>query len=102
MTPQALIASALLLGAFVLLGGLYGLLYSVGVLRGSARLGVTGYACWGLQLLVAVSVALFTPLALGWKLLVVISCLVYLRIPPMTWRYLHQLHHLHGGQPTTP
>ncbi len=103
MTPYALIWSALLLGAFVLLAGLYGLLYSIGALRGSHRLVIAAYACWAVQLLVALSIVALTPLGIGWKLLVAISCLVYLEIPPVTWRYLRQLHHLHGGgQPTTP
>ncbi len=104
MTPYALICSALLLGAFVLLAGLYGLLYSIGTLRGWRRLVIAAYVCWAVQLLVALSIVALTPLGIGWKLLVAISCVVYLEIPPMTWRYLHQLHHLHGGggQPTTP
>jgi hypothetical protein len=103
MTPHALIFSALLLGAFVLLAGLYGLFYSIGVLRGARRLVTAAYGCWALQFLVTLSIVVLTPLGAGWKVLIVASCLVYLRIPPVTWRHLRQLHNLHeGGRLTIP
>ena len=97
MTPQALIFSALLLGAFVLLAGLYGLFYSIGVLRGARHLVKAAYGCWALQFLVTLSIIVLTPLGWGWKILIVASCLVYLRIPPVTWRHLQQLHRLPEG-----
>ena len=97
MTPQALIFSALLLGAFVLLAGLYGLFYSIGTLRGARHLVTAAYGCWVLQFLVTLSIVMLTPLGNGWKILIVASCLVYLRIPPVTWRHLRQLHSLHEG-----
>ena len=97
MTPQALILSALLLGAFVLLAGLYGLFYSVGTLCGARHLVTAGYICWLLQFLITLSIIMLTPLGSGWKILLVASCLVYLRIPPVTWRHLRQLHSLHEG-----
>jgi hypothetical protein len=83
MTPQALIFSALLLGAFVLLAGLYGLFYSIGTLRGARHLVTAGYLCWLIQFLVTLSIIRLTPLGSGWKILIVASCLVYLRIPPL-------------------
>ena len=103
MTPGALIFSALLLGAFVLLAGLYGLFYSIGVLHGGRHLLTAAYGCWVLQFLVALSIVMLTPLGSGWKILIVASCLVYLRIPPIAWRHLQRLHNLHeGGRLTVP
>jgi hypothetical protein len=103
MTPHALILSALLLGAFVLLAGLYGLFYSLGILRDANRLVATAYGCWALQLVVAIAIVALTPLDIGWKILIVASCLAYLEIPRLTWRYLRQLHSLtEGGRPTVP
>lgn len=103
MTPYALIFSALLLGAFVLLAGLYGLLYSIGVLRGADRMVAVAYGCWAVQFLVALTIVVLTPLGIGWKILIVVSCLAYLEIPRITWRYLRQLHSPHeGGWPTIP
>ncbi len=101
MTPGALIFSALLLGAFVLLAGLYGLFYSVGVLRGGRHFVIAAYGCWALQLLVALSIFILTPLLTGWKILIVASCLIYLRIPAVTWRHLRQLHSLDAGSRLT-
>jgi hypothetical protein len=92
MTPGALIRSALLLGGFVLLAGLYGVFYSIGALRGARRLVTAAYGCWGLQFLIALVVVADTPLARGWKVMLVASCLIYLLIPPATWRYLRELH----------
>ena len=97
MTPTALILSAILLGAFVLLAGLYGLFYSIGTLRGARHLMTVAYGCWVLQLLVTLLIIMRTPLGNGWKILIIASCLVYLRIPPVTWRHLRQLHSLHAG-----
>jgi len=97
MTPQALIFSALLLGAFVLLAGLYGLFYSIGTLRGARYLVTAAYGCWVVQFLVMLSIVMLTPLGNGWKILIVASCLVYLRIPPVMWRHLRRLHSLHEG-----
>jgi hypothetical protein len=97
MTPHALIYSALLLGAFVLLGGLYGLFYSIGVLRRARYLVTAAYGCWALQLIVAFAIVVLTPLGAGWKILIAASCLAYLGIPPATWRHLQRLHSLHEG-----
>jgi uncharacterized membrane protein len=103
MNPPALIFSALLLGAFVLLAGLYGLLYSIGVLRGARHLVTAAYGCWALQFLVTLSIVVLTPLEIGWKILIVASCLAYLEIPRLTWRYLRQLHSFtEGDRPIIP
>ncbi|MGH7813183.1 MAG: hypothetical protein ACREQI_04180 [Candidatus Binataceae bacterium] len=103
MTPHALIATAILLGIFVLLAGLFGLLYGLGALREANRMVTAAYGCWVLQLAVAMAIVVLTPLGVGWKILIVASCLAYLAIPRITWRYLQQLHSLNeGGQPTIP
>lgn len=103
MTPHALILSALLLGLFVLLAGLFGLLYSLGTLRAASRMMAAAHACWLLQFLVAIAIVVLTPLEIGWKILIVASCLVYLAIPRITWRYLRHLHGLNeGGRATIP
>lgn len=88
MTPVALIETALLLGLFVLAGGGYGGLYAIGRLRARAGLVVAGRACWIVAMALALVIALYTPLDLGWKLLILGSAVVYAVIPPMTWRYL--------------
>ena len=75
MTPQALIFSPLLLGAFVLLAGLYGLFYSIGTLRGARHLVTAAYGCWVLQFLVTLSIITLTPLGSGWKILILASCI---------------------------
>ena len=93
MNPQALIPTALLLGFFVLLAGLYGLLYSIGLLRRNRALVQAGYFSYVLQCFVTLAILALTPLAPGWKLLVLASGLVYFAIPPITWRYLQRIHH---------
>lgn len=96
MSPEDLIRTSLLLGAFVLLAGLYGLLYSVGLLFKKQGLFRAGQVSFGLQCLVTLAIILLTPLAPWWKILVVASCAVYFCIPPVTWRYLQQIHEREG------
>jgi peptidoglycan/LPS O-acetylase OafA/YrhL len=62
------------------------------MLRGS-------YIAYVLQALVAVGIAASTPLELWWRVLVVASCIAYLPIPPVTWRYLEKLHQPKEPQP---
>ncbi len=96
MSPEDLIRTSLLLGAFVLLAGLYGLLYSVGMLFKKQGLFRAGQVSFGLQCLVTVAIVLLTPLAPPWKVLVVVSSAIYFCIPPVTWRYLQQIHAREG------
>ena len=92
MTPEDFLLSAALLGAFVLLAGAYALLYCVGRLSGRRELTWASHACYGLQLAAALTVLAATPLDWWWKALVLASAIVYQRIPPVVWRYLHTLH----------
>ena len=92
MTPQSLLLSAALLGSFVLLAGAYALLYCVGLLSDRRELTWASYVCYGLQVAVALTVLAATPLDWWWKALVLASAIIYQRIPPVVWRYLHTLH----------
>ncbi|TAM10632.1 MAG: hypothetical protein EPN72_09185 [Nevskiaceae bacterium] len=92
MTPTAFVATALLMGAFVLAGGGYGSLYSVGRLQGRPRLIRMGAVCLVVALGFAAAIVVATPLAVGWKILIGVSAAGYAAIPPLVWRYLEQLH----------
>lgn len=96
MTPQALLQTAALLGVFVLAGGAYASLYSLGRLRACPRLIQASAACWVLALICAGFIAIASPLEFGWKLLILASAVVYVVIPPLTWRYLQRLHSEEG------
>ncbi|MDE2150513.1 MAG: hypothetical protein KGJ55_11950, partial [Gammaproteobacteria bacterium] len=95
-TPDALILTAALLGLFVLAGGGYGGLYSVGRLRSSHRLRVTGYALYAVQAALLLAVWLLTPLFVFWKVFITLSWLAYGVIPPVTCKYLEGLHRTTG------
>jgi len=92
MTPAALLETAVLLGLFVLAGGGYGGLYSIGRIAARPALVRAGYVCWMVALAIALTITLATPLGVGWKLLILASALVYAVIPPMTWRFLERTH----------
>jgi hypothetical protein len=91
MTPQDVIRTAIMLGAFVFLAGLYGLLYSIAMLRNDEMLLRAGWASYAMQCVVTLAIVITTPLLWPWKLLIVASAIVYLRIPPVTWRYLQRI-----------
>ena len=93
MTPEQLLATSLLLGFFdparrLLWRALLPRQASYQRRRcfGAATLLTFSKRC------VAAAIAAFTPLEFGWKVLVVASCIAYLPIPPVTWRYLENLH----------
>lgn len=92
MTPEALITSALLLGAFVVLAGVYGLLYSLAILLERPPLKVAGYFFYLGHFMVMLTIVFATPLGAWWKVLVAASSIAYLAIPPIIWRYLTQIH----------
>ncbi len=81
-----------MMGLFALAGGGYGGLYSIGRLWTRPGLIQAGGACWIAAFVIALTIAVRTPLDVGWKLLILASALVYAVIPPVTWRYLERLH----------
>lgn len=103
MTPHSLVATALLLGAFVLLAGVYGLLYSLAVVLERPSLKSAGYFFYVVHFLVMLTIVFATPLGAWWKLLIAASSVAYLAIPPITWRHLSRIHRneekLHGSKP---
>jgi hypothetical protein len=52
-----------------------------------------------MHVLTAFVIVLGTPLDAGWKCLILGSSLVILATPPMTWRFLQQIHR-DGGSGT--
>jgi hypothetical protein len=92
MSTPDLLQTALLLGVYVALAGLYGLLYAIArlatapLMRGAAALAGT------LHVLIGAAVVLWTPLAAPWKGLIVASSGAVLVIPPLTWRLLQRSH----------
>lgn len=92
MTPAALIQTSILLGLFVLAGGGYAGLYSVGRLRARADWVRLGRLCYLAALACAIAIGTLSPLDFGWKLLILASAAAYAVIPPLTWRYLERLH----------
>jgi len=103
MSGTELIHTAVLLGVFILLGGLYGVFYGMARLHASPRLFAAGYGAYALQVIVTIGIVAATPLAPVWKVFLVASCLAYCAIPPITWRYLRSLHDTseaaHDSQP---
>ena len=91
MSALQMLGTSLLLGLFVLLAGCYGLLYCLGRLRASRSLVRAGFVAYLLQG-VAAGLLASGALDLWWKALLVASFVAYLAIPPLTWRFLEQLH----------
>ena len=92
MNPQDFLATAILLGVFVVCAGCYGMLYTLGRLRPGHTFIVLAYGAYLLQGIVTAILVTHTSLALGWKLFLVASFLIYAAIPPITWRYLERTH----------
>lgn len=92
MNPSILLYTAALLGFFVLCAGGYGVCHCVAQLSGKRHFLIAAFVSYGLQCVAALGIIAMTPLALEWKLLVAISSVAYLWIPPATWRYLETLH----------
>ena len=93
MSPFDLLVTSALLGLFVLLAGGYGVFYALGRLHDRRGLIAAAFASYGLQCVVAAALLAFTPLLGGWKALIAASCVLYLPVPPLTWRYMGMLHH---------
>jgi len=92
MSTPDLLQTALLLGVYVALAGLYGLFYAIArlatapLIRGAAAFAGT------LHVLMGAVVVLWTPLGTPWKGLIVASSAAVLVIPPLTWRLLQRSH----------
>jgi hypothetical protein len=91
-----LLKTALLLGGLILLGGCYGILYGIGKLANSRAIQLAGFACYGLQWVIAFIVVELSPLTTPWKLVVIIGTLGFFVIPPITWRFVERTHEAEG------
>ncbi len=92
MTPAAMVATAILLGAFVATAGVYGLLYCLSHSHQRTATNIGRSLSCGALCAIAVAIVLFTPLHPWWKLLIAGSCAGYLTIPTVTWHLLDRLH----------
>ena len=92
MSTPDLLQTALLLGVYVALAGLYGIAYAV------ARLGMVPLLCrapplaCALHCVTGLAIVLWTPLQAGWKGLIVASSVAVIAIPPLFWRLLQRSH----------
>ncbi len=96
MIELELLKTALLLGGLILLGGCYGILYGIGKLANSRAMQLAGFACYGLQWVIALIVVGLSPLTTPWKLVVIIGTLGFFAIPPITWRFVERTHEAEG------
>jgi len=92
MSALATLETGLLLGLYALLAGIWGLLWALAQFRATPIFGRLAAAAYGAHTLAALTIILWTPLALGWKCLIVASSVVFLVIPPITWRLLQHTH----------
>ncbi len=92
MTPRAMLITALMLGAFVSAAGAYGLFYCLARHLGKSIFMSASMVSYAVLLATCIATVTLTPLHIGWKLFIVASCAAYTVIPPLTWRYLTQLH----------
>lgn len=96
MIELELLKTALLLGGLVLLAGCYGILYGIGKLAEWPAMRLAGFACYGLQCVIALAVVGLSPLTDPWKLVVVVGTLGFLGIPPVTWWFVEHTHKAGG------
>lgn len=99
MSAGWLLPTAIMLGIYVLMAGLYGLAYTMGRLHHSRAVQWSGYGFYGVQGVMTVLLLALTPLAVGWKVFLVASFAVYAVIPPATWRHLERTHDLLEHEP---
>ena len=92
MSALATLETGLLLGLYALLAGIWGVLWALAEFRETPIFGPSAIAAYGLHILAALIIILWTPLGFGWKCLIVGSSLVFLVLPPMTWRLLECTH----------
>jgi len=98
MSALATLETGLLLGLYALLAGVWGVLSALARFRKAPSFGRSAAAAYGLHTLVALAIIWWTPLGLGWKCLIVGSSLVFLVLPPMTWRLLECTHQNEGSE----
>ena len=92
MSALATLAAGLLLGLYVVLAGIWAVLWALAQFRQTAILWHSAAAAYGLHILATLAIILGTPLGFGWKCLIIGCSLVFLAIPPMTWSFLHRTH----------
>jgi hypothetical protein len=97
MSALAILETGLMLGLYVLLAGAWGVLYTLAHFRKTPIFGHSAPAAYGLHALTALIIVLGTPLGPGWKCLIVGSSLIFLAIPPITWRFLQHTHRYEGS-----
>ncbi len=98
MSAEDFLQTAILLGAFVLCAGGYGLLYTLGRLKHRPLFTSLALGAYALQGVVTAVLVTSSSLGAGWKLLLVTSYLIYAGIPPITWRHLDRTHQLFGHE----
>jgi hypothetical protein len=86
------VGASMLLGAFVLFAGGYGILYTLGQIRRRQSWIYAGYVCYFAQIIVTIAICLLTPLGIGWQVLIIAGCVACFRIPPLTFAYLELSH----------
>ena len=92
MSALATLETGLLLGLYAFLSGIWGVLWALAQFRQNPIFGRSAVVVYGLHTLVALTILLWTPLGIGWKCLIVGSSLVFLALPPLTWRLLQRTH----------
>ncbi len=92
MTSLGLLQTGIWLGGLIFLAGCYGILYGIGRLSRRPSVRIAGFACYGLQCALALSVIARSPLTAPWKLVVIVGTLGFLVIPPATWRLVEHTH----------
>lgn len=92
MSAAAVLYTAGLCGLLTLAAFAYGGFYAASKLLTKFSMLYPASACYLVVMALAALIFLSTPLALGWKILIVASALVYAAVPPLTWRFLVKLH----------
>jgi hypothetical protein len=92
MSALATLETGLMLGLYALLAGAWGVLWALAQFGRSPIFGRSAAAAYGLHTLAALTIISWTPLAFGWKCLIVASSAIFLVIPPITWRFLQHTH----------
>lgn len=92
MSAEAVLYTAALCGLLTLAAFAYGGFYAASKLWARFHMVYGAGACYFIVAGLAALIFLSTPLALGWKILIVASALVYAAVPPLTWRFLVKMH----------